>query len=139
MEASDLRRQLDTVNTSLFFLLIIIASVLLSYTATVRQREAVCLALQGEDELAAKAGDVYTIRKGAGALVLGALGYFLCLAVSLLEQSNTGVSQRSAQANLWASILVLSAAIVRFRDLNETHRQTLIQETGNLADTQIEN
>jgi len=133
-----LKEQLRMVDTSLVFLLIVIASVLLSYAATVRQRDAVRLSLLGEDQAAARAGDVYETRALAGALILGALGYFLYLAVSLLPQAETPAARRSALANLWASILVLAAAIVRFRDLNGQRRETLTQETGTLADTQLE-
>ena len=142
VEREELCDQLHTVDTTLIFLLIVIASVLLSFWATVRQRQAVCLTLQGEDEAARRVGEVYPIRALAGALVLGALGYFLCLALRLWEDSRCGVSRTSAEANLWASILVLCAAIVRWRDLNrvqaESQGQSLAGETGELADTLIE-
>lgn len=141
-EREELCDQLNTVDTTLIFLLIVIASVLLSFWATVRQRQAVCLALQGEDEAARQVGEVYPIRALASALVLGALGYFLCLALRLWEDSRCGVSRASAGANLWASILVLCAAIVRWRDLNRVQAESragdLSGETGELADTLIE-
>lgn len=136
--------QLDTVNTTLIFLVIVIASILLSFWATVRQRQAVCLSLQGEDEAAGQVGDVYAIRALSSALILGSLGYFLCLALRLLADSSCGVSRTSAQANLWASILVLCAAIVRWRDLNRVRAASeraaadLAGETGTLADTLVE-
>jgi len=138
MDEEILRKQLNTVNTSLFFLLVVIASVLFSYFATLRQRDAICLTMEGETEEAARVGDVYEMRKGASALILGALGYFLCFAVTLMEQSDNDISKRSAWANLWASMLVLAAAIIRFRDLNQTRMEDLDQESGTLADTQIE-
>lgn len=112
-----LEEQLDTLDDTVFFLVVIIASVLLSFWATLRQRQAVCLTLQGEEEAAQQAGAVIPIRFTASALVLGALGYFLHLAVRLWEDARCGADPASAKANLWASILVLAAGIVRWRDL----------------------
>ncbi len=119
-EREALCQQLDTVETTLVFLVAIVASVLLSFWATLRQREAVRLAIQGEDAAARRVGEVYPIRAVAGALVLGSLGYFLWLALRLWEDARCGASRSSAWANLWASALVLSAAIIRWRDLRQT-------------------
>ncbi len=119
-EREELCGQLDTVETTLVFLVAVVASVLLSLRATLRQREAVCLALQGEDDAARRVGEVYPIRAAAGALALGALGYFFWLAVQLWEEERRGADGSSAWANLWASALVLSAGIVRWRDLRRT-------------------
>lgn len=123
MDEQELQEQLDTVDTTLLFLVIVILSVLLSFWATLRQRQAVCLAIQGEEDAARRVGEVYPIRTAASALVLGALGYFLYLAFRLWEDARCGVSQSSAWANLWASTLVLGAAIVRWRDLIRTQTQ----------------
>lgn len=112
-----LEEQLDTLDDTVFFLVVIIASVLLSLWATLRQRQAVGLTLRGEEAAAQRAGAVIPIRFTASALVLGALGYFLCLAVRVWEDACRGADPASAKANLWASILVLAAAIVRWRDL----------------------
>lgn len=112
-----LEEQLDTLDDTVFFLVVIIASVLLSLWATLRQRQAVGLTLRGEEDAAQRAGAVIPIRFTASALVLGALGYFLCLAVRVWEDARCGADPASAKANLWASILVLAAAIVRWRDL----------------------
>lgn len=112
-----LEEQLDTLDDTVFFLVVIIASVLLSFWATLRQRQAVCLTLRGEEEAAQQVGAVTPIRIAASALVLGALGYFLHLAVRVWEDARCGADPASARANLWASILVLAAAIVRWRDL----------------------
>jgi len=149
MTDPDLRQQLNILDSSIFFILVVIASVLLSLLASLRQRQAVCLALAGEDAAAAEVGQVYPLRRGASALVLGALGFFLCLAVELTRDTATPQAARSAQANLWASILVLCAAIVRWRDLERTHMETLSQgvnapsaplfrELGPLSDTLLE-
>lgn len=112
-----LEEQLDTLDDTVFFLVVIIASVLLSLWATLRQRQAVGLTLRGEEEAAQQVGAVIPIRFTASALVLGALGYFLHLAVRVWEDARCGADPASAKANLWASILVLAAAIVRWRDL----------------------
>lgn len=116
-EREELREQLETVDTALAFLVVIVISVLLSLWATLRQREAVRLTIQGEDAAARQVGEVTPIRTVAGALVLGALGYFLWLALEVWEEARDEAARSSAWANLWASLLVLSAAIVRWRDL----------------------
>lgn len=118
-EREELCEQLDTVDTTLNFLVVIILSVLLSFWATLRQRGAICLELQGETAAAEEAGEVYPIRAVAGALVIGALGYFFWLAWRLWEDADSGLSRSSARANLWASALVLAAAIIRWRDLRQ--------------------
>lgn len=118
-EREELCRQLDTVDTTLTFLVVVVASVLVSLWATLRQREAVRLALQGEDAAARRMGNVYPIRAVAGAFALGALGYFLWLALRFWEEERRGASRSSTWANVWASALVLSAAIVRWRDLRQ--------------------
>lgn len=118
-EREELLEQLDTVDTTLEFLVVIILSVLLSFWATLRQREAIYLELRGEAVAAQKAGEVYPIRAAAGALVIGALGYFFWLAWRLWKDADSGLSRSSARANLWASTLVLAAAIIRWRDLRQ--------------------
>lgn len=123
MDEQELQEQLDTVDTTLLFLVIVIFSLLLSFWATLRQRQAVCLTIQGETDAARQAGEVYPIRIAASALVLGSLGYFLYLALRLWEDARCGASQSSAWANLWASTLVLCAAIVRWRDLIRTQAE----------------
>lgn len=123
-EQGDLSEQLDMLDTTLNFLVLIVLSVLLSFWAALRQREAVCLAIRGEENAARQAGEVYPIRAVAGALVLGALGYFFWLAWRLWEDARCGVSRSSARANLWASALVLAAAMIRWRDLRQTWDQS---------------
>lgn len=119
-EREELLEQLDTLDTTLNFLVVIILSVLLSFWATLRQRGAVCLVLEGEEDAARQAGEVRPVRAVAGALVLGALGYFFWLAWTLWEDAGCGVSRSTARANLWASALVLAAAVIRWRDLRQT-------------------
>ena len=87
MEETVLREQLRTVDESLLFLLLIVLSVLLSYW---------------------------------GALVVGALGFFLCLALKTERETARGgtpAARRSACTNLWASLFVFLAALLRLDDL----------------------
>lgn len=79
MEETVLREQLRTVDESLLFLLLIVLSVLLSYWGVRIQREGLCRTLQGDAEGAAALPRVFPIRLSASALVVGALGFFLCL------------------------------------------------------------
>ncbi|MDD5938859.1 MAG: hypothetical protein PUC36_07620 [Clostridiales bacterium] len=139
-EENTLCRQLAVTDTSLGFLLIVIASILLSLQAVVRQREALCLTLEGRTEEAARTGDVFTLRCRASALIIGALGFFLCLAVQTCREAQDPVSCRSAAQNLWASILVLAAAIIRMRDLKwvEANSTGAQQEEGALAESLLE-
>ena len=81
MEETVLREQLRTVDESLLFLLLIVLSVLLSYWGVRIQREGLCRTLQGDAEGAAALPRVFPIRLSASALVVGALGFFLCLAL----------------------------------------------------------
>ena len=97
------------------FILAIIAGVALSFTATGLQRGALCAAIQGQ---AAAAPAVYPLRHVANSLVVGALGFFLCLAVKTWRQTDPAncAAARSARSNLTASALVLAAALIRFQD-----------------------
>ena len=106
MEETVLREQLRTVDESLLFLLLIVLSVLLSYWGVRIQREGLCRTLQGDAEGAAALPRVFPIRLSASALVVGALGFFLCLALKTereTAQGGTPAARRSACTNLWAS------------------------------------
>ena len=83
------------------------------------QRRGLCLTLAGEEEQAAALPDVLPARRTAGAMVIGSLGFFLCLALRAWEDARSGTEAacRSASANLWASLFVLLAALLRFLDL----------------------
>lgn len=119
MEETVLREQLRTVDESLLFLLLIVLSVLLSWWGVRIQREGLSRTLQGDAEGAAALPRVFPIRLSASALVVGALGFFFCLAVKTARETggNNDAAGRSAQANLWASLLVLLAALLRLDDL----------------------
>lgn len=114
-ERINLCGQLAEVDQAMGFILAIIAGVALSFTATGLQRGALCAAIQGQ---AAAAPAVYPLRHVANSLVVGALGFFLCLAVKTWRQTDPAncVAARSARSNLTASALVLAAALIRFQD-----------------------
>ena len=121
MEEDTLRRQLGIVYQSLGFLLILIASVLLSFYTVVIQRRGLCLTILGDTKAAAGLPDVYPIKRRASAMVVGYLGFFLCLALNAWQQAERGddcVARRSAAVNLWASLFVLLAGILRLMDLD---------------------
>ena len=112
--------QLHTLDTTLMFLFLIVLSVLLSFAATVRQREALCLTLQGEEACARQVGDVHPMRLAASALIVGSVGYFFQLAQENCAEADPrdGSGARSAARNLIAAFLVLLAALIRLFDLN---------------------
>lgn len=116
MEEPDaLRESLRQVDTSLFFLLLVIFSVLLSFWATRIQREQLRLALAGGDVEGCPS--VFPLRCGAAALVIGALGFFFALTLDRLGQAGEGGDPASLRANALASALTLAAALIRFDDL----------------------
>ena len=117
--------QLKTVDASLLFLLFIILSVVLSYAAVGIQRRQLADTLAGNTQAAAALPPVFPIRCCASALVIGALGFFLCLALNTWEEARTGpeATRRSASTNLWASLFVLVAALLRFLDLGQQEAQ----------------
>ena len=118
-----LEEQLATADQSLGFLLVLVASVLLSFWTVTVQRRGLCLTLAGEEEQAAALPDVLPARRTAGAMVIGSLGFFLCLAIQAWRDltPETGcAARRSAGRNLWASVLVLAAAVVRLDDLDSS-------------------
>ena len=114
-----LEEQLATADQSLGFLLVLVASVLLSFWTVTVQRRGLCLVLAGEEEQAGALPDVLPAPRAAGAMVIGSLGFFLCLALRAWEDARSGTEAacRSPSANLWASLFVLLAALLRFLDL----------------------
>ena len=66
MEEDTLRQQLGIVDQSLGFLLILIASVLLSFYTVVIQRRGLCLTILGDTKAAAGLPDVYPIKRSRG-------------------------------------------------------------------------
>jgi len=118
MDRGELENALDLLDGSLYFIIVIIASVLLSALSLNIQRQQVRDALDGTDGRGSPS--VFPIRLTAAALVVGALGFFFCLALSRQRQARTGgdpVESRSAGINAAASTLVLAAALLRLDDL----------------------
>ena len=112
MEDANTGAQLRTAEQSALFLVLLIFSLLLSLWAAVRQR----------DQLAAgeTPEQVFPVRMGASALVVGSLGFFLCLALRTSRQAARGedpAARRSAERNLAAAVLVFAAALIRLWDL----------------------
>lgn len=135
----ELCQSLNTIDSSILFLLLIILSVLLSFWSVLIQRGQLCDTLRGDDEAAGNAPPVYPIKRAAAALVVGSLGFFLCLALDTLRKAEGGedcTAKRSARTNLWASLFVLAAAILRLNDLDlvERSRQTALLETDTQPD-----
>ncbi len=119
-ERKILNKQLRTVNQSLFYLALIILSVLLSFWSVLIQREQLEKQLAGNPQKTA-APDVFPIRLSASALVVCALGFFFCLALQTCRNASQGkdsAAQKSAGMNVWASTFVLAAALIRLYDLN---------------------
>lgn len=123
-ERQTLCEELELLDTSLGFLFFVITAILLSFWATVRQRDALCLTIQGETEEAARVGDVGKLRLGTSALIVGSLGFFFMQALETCRKAdpNDPTAARSARLNLIASFLVLLAALIRLFDLNAVRR-----------------
>lgn len=114
MESSNPGAQLRTAEQSVLFLVLLIFSLLLSLWAAVRQR----------DQLAAgeTPTQVFPVRMGASALVVGSLGFFLCLSLRTARAAAQGedpAARRSADRNLAAALLVFAAALLRLWDLTD--------------------
>lgn len=125
MEETDrgsLVRQLEGADGAVVFLLVLLCSLLLSLSASLTQRRQLRLALAGRTEAAA-VPSVLPVRRWASVLAVGSLGFFLCLAIQAWRDltPETGcAARRSAGRNLWASVLVLAAAVVRLDDLDSS-------------------
>lgn len=111
------KENLAILDWSILFLLLLIAGVLLSFSATAEQRNGLAQALccQQEDTT-----DVFSKRWAASILIVGTTGFFAWLACQTMQktqrQGDCG-EKRSARANLLASVLVFVAALVRLNDL----------------------
>lgn len=110
---------LKTLNTSIMFLILLVLSILLSLKAVLTQREVLCAAGEGGDTEGLPSP--FPFQRAAGAIAIGALGYFFVLS---LRAWNEAVEKKGAEevclarVNLWASLFVLSAAILRLLTLN---------------------
>lgn len=130
MERNVLKEQIGTVNQSLFYLVLIILSVLLSFWSVLIQREQLEKLLMGTASKTS-APDVFPIKLIASALVVSGLGFFFCLSLRTCRdaaQGNDPAAQRSAGMNVWASLLVLTAALIRLYDLMEAQSPPTTEE-----------
>ena len=110
---------LETVNTSIMFLVLLVLGILLSLKSVLLQRESLCTAREGGNTDCLEAP--FPFQRASGAIAIGALGYFFTLALrGQSDACRTGSrdSIRLSQVNLWASLVVLAAAILRFWALN---------------------
>lgn len=120
MERKNLKKQLGTVNQSIFYLMLIVLSILLSFWSVLIQREQLEEALAGNAQKAA-VPDIFPIKLIASVLVVSALGFFFCLSLRTCRDAARGndpATQKSAGINVWASLFVLTAALIRLYDLN---------------------
>lgn len=117
-ERERLAGEARTLEESLGFILAVAGSVLLSLEATALRRAGVCRTLDGDPEAGrALLAEEGRLRLLAGAVLMGALGYFLCLALRSVEESaGDPAAEEAARTNLLASLLVLAAALLRFLD-----------------------
>lgn len=113
--------QLSDTEESLRYLVVIIAGILLSFRATLIQRDALV------DELCGAEPDtsaVYPLRHTANSLIVGALGFFLCLAIKTRQRDASDCGESGfARSGLWAALLVFAAALIRFDDLENSRTE----------------
>ncbi len=123
-ERRELQRGLKQLDGAIFFILLLIVSILFSLWSMGQQRRALLAALRGEDP-GDSSSSVLSLKRASSALVIGSLGFFLCLSLDALRRARAGIAKHSAQVNALASTLVLGAALLRFYDL-------LLEESGAL-------
>ena len=118
MEREELEKALAALDESIFFIVVIVASVMLSWLSLVKQRRDTCKALECGD--LTQDPSIFPLRLGASALIIGALGFFFYMAVQRHRQAcerTDPVEKRSSYINAWAAVLVLAAALLRLDDL----------------------
>ena len=101
-------KELEQANKSLFFLTVLLGSILLSWQALWLQREGLC---RGEET------DVSRLRLAASVLVVVSLAVFFCLALRNRRDAEGTAGEESAGLNVLASLLVLLAALLRLCEL----------------------
>lgn len=97
MDREELEKALGTVNGSIFFIVVAIGSILLSWLALLYQRQQVCDQLDGSQR--AQNAPVFSLRLGASALVIAALVYFFRIGLRRRETACRGsdpVEKRSS-------------------------------------------
>lgn len=118
--------QIELIDRSQKFILIIVLGIVLSYASTTIQKRQLCCAI---DPCAFDncdcLPDTFPIRLVSNTLVLAAVVYFFIISnQALCEPHDTCVESRSASYNNTASLLVLIAATIRIIDLIEVEFHT---------------
>ena len=101
IERKILKGQIRTVNQSLFYLVLIILPVLLSFWSVLIQRGQLEELLVENSSKTAQP-DVFPIKLSASALVVSALGFFFCLSLRAcrdVARGNDPAAQKSAGMN----------------------------------------
>lgn len=118
MDREELEKALGTVNGSIFFIVVAIGSILLSWLALLYQRQQLRDRMEGTRH--ARNAPIFSLRLGASALVIAALVYFFRIGLRRRETACRGsdlVEKRSSWLNAMASVLVLAASLLRLEDL----------------------
>ena len=118
MEREELEKALTALDESIFFIVVVVASVLLSWLSLLKQRKDAREALETGD--LTQDPSIFPIRLGSSALIIGALGFFFYMSVRRHKQAcerTDPVEKRSSYINAGAAVLVLAAALLRLDDL----------------------
>ena len=118
MEREELEKAVMALDGSIFFIVVVVASVLLSWLSLLKQRRDACEALETGDT--AQDPSIFPIRLGASALIIGALGFFFYMSIQRHKQAcrrTDPAEKRSSYINAAAAVLVLAAALLRLDDL----------------------
>lgn len=124
---------LELVNRSVTFLLLIVLAVLLSLAGLLRQRKILQTALSGRSP--DRCPDPYPLQRAAGAISVGTLGFFFTLALQGWDTARAGDSPWAlhlSQVNLWASLLALAAAVLRLLALDAARNTEEAAEEADL-------
>lgn len=113
------QQELAQANWSILFLVLLIFGILLSFKATVEERDGLVDTLCGGEKCAV---NVFPLRWAASALVTGGTGFFAwlaCRGLSSALASGERVEIGSARTSLLAALMVFGAALLRLGDLKE--------------------
>lgn len=113
------QQELAQVNWSILFLVLLIFGILLSFAATVEERDGLLNVLCGGEE---NTVNVLPLRWASSALVTGGTGFFAwlaCRAMGNALASGDRDAIGSARTNLLAALMVFGAAVLRLGDLKE--------------------
>lgn len=119
--------ELAQTNWVIIFLVLVIVSVLLSFAATVQQRDDLVNALCHRSE---PATDVFPLRWTAGVLVTGATAFFAwlsCRNARQTQEQGDKCAVGTARADLLAALMVFGAAVIRLINL-DAQREAEVSE-----------